>query len=71
MKTRFNTFKLNSYTNYRVLFLHKKTTVTAKNSDISDNRDYEQLQTVLECKRFGRFERRLNDPKTQISNSRL
>ena len=51
------------------LFAQEKTTVTAKNSDISDNLDLRAVATVFgDAKDLEDFERRLNDPKTQISN---
>lgn len=51
------------------LFAQDKTTVTAKNSDISDNLDLRAVATVFgDAKDLEDFERRLNDPKTQISN---
>ena len=51
------------------IFAQEKTTVTAKNSDISDNLDLRAVATVFgDAKDLEDFERRLNDPKTQISN---
>ena len=51
------------------LFAQEKTTVTAKNSDISDNLDLRAVATVFgDASNLEDFERRLNDPKTQISN---
>ena len=51
------------------IFAQEKTTVTAKNSDISDNLDLRAVATVFgDASNLEDFERRLNDPKTQISN---
>ncbi|WP_066224149.1 hypothetical protein [Formosa haliotis] len=45
------------------------TTVEAKDSDISDNLDLEAVSSVFgESKDLEDFEKRLNDPKAQISN---
>ncbi|WP_194768812.1 hypothetical protein [Tamlana sp. I1] len=45
------------------------TAVNSDNSDISDNLDLEALSSVFgESKDLEDFEKRLNDPKTQISN---
>ncbi len=45
------------------------TTVNAKNSDISDNLDLRAVASVFgDSKNLEDFERRLNDPKNQISN---
>ena len=46
-----------------------KTTVRASNSDISDNLDLRAVATIFgDASNLEDFERRLNDPKTQISN---
>ena len=46
-----------------------KTTVRANNSDISDNLDLRAVATLFgDAKDLEDFERRLNDPKSQISN---
>lgn len=45
------------------------TTITASNEDISDNLDLEAVASVFgESKDLEDFEKRLNDPETQISN---
>ena len=45
------------------------TTVKASNSDISDNLDLRAVATIFgDASNLEDFERRLNDPKTQISN---
>jgi hypothetical protein len=46
-----------------------QTTVYAKNSDISDNLDLRAVASMFgESANLQDFERRLNDPKYQISN---
>ncbi len=46
-----------------------KTTVTAQNDEISDNLDLEAVASVFgEAKDLEDFEKRLNDPETQLSN---
>ncbi len=46
-----------------------RTTVTATSSDISDNLDLRAVASIFgESRDLQDFERRLNDPKTQISN---
>lgn len=51
------------------IFAQEKTTVTATNSDISDNLDLRAVATIFgDASNLEDFERRLNDPKTQISN---
>ncbi len=50
-------------------FAQDKTTVTATNNDISDNLDLRAVASIFgESENLEDFERRLNDPKTQISN---
>src|SRR5690606_10008487 len=50
-------------------FAQDKTTVTATSNDISDNLDLRAVASIFgESKDLEDFERRLNDPKTQISN---
>ncbi len=50
-------------------FAQDVTTVEAKNSDISDNLDLEAVASLFgECENLEDFEKRLNDPDTQISN---
>jgi hypothetical protein len=51
------------------IFAQDKTTVRATTSDISDNLDLRAVATVFgDASNLEDFERRLNDPKTQISN---
>lgn len=69
MKTRLIHLSLIATLTIGSLFAQEKTTVTAKNSDISDNLDLRAVATVFgDAKDLEDFERRLNDPKTQISN---
>jgi hypothetical protein len=50
-------------------FAQDKTTVNAKSSEISDNLDLRAVASIFgDAKDLEDFERRLNDPKTQISN---
>ncbi|TNJ45741.1 hypothetical protein KFZ70_10335 [Tamlana fucoidanivorans] len=52
-----------------ITFAQDKTTVTAKNDEISKNLDLEAVASVFgESKDLEDFEKKLNDPKTQISN---
>ena len=45
------------------------TTITANSDDISDNLDLEAVASIFgDSKDLEDFEKRLNDPKTQISN---
>ncbi|MEP6803786.1 MAG: hypothetical protein ABI892_04625, partial [Flavobacterium sp.] len=49
--------------------VQSQTTVYAKNSDISDNLDLRAVASIFgESANLQDFERRLNDPKYQISN---
>ncbi len=51
------------------LYAEDVTTVEAKDSDVSDNLDLEAVASVFgESKDLEDFEKRLNDPDTQISN---
>ena len=51
------------------LYAEDVTTVEAKDSDISDNLDLEAVASVFgEAKDLEEFEKKLNDPETQISN---
>lgn len=50
-------------------FAQDVTTITASSDDISDNLDLEAGASIFgESKDLEDFEKRLNDPKTQISN---
>jgi hypothetical protein len=69
MKTKLIHLSLLASLKIGSLFAQEKTTITAKNSDISDNLDLRAVATVFgDAKDLEDFERRLNDPKTQISN---
>lgn len=69
MKTKLIHLSLLASLTIGSLFAQEKTTITAKNSDISDNLDLRAVATVFgDAKDLEDFERRLNDPKTQISN---
>lgn len=69
MKTKLIHLSLMASLTIGSLFAQEKTTVTAKNSDISDNLDLRAVATVFgDAKNLEDFERRLNNPKTQISN---
>jgi hypothetical protein len=51
------------------LLAQDKTTVTATNSEISDNLDLRAIATIFgEASDLEDFEKRINDPKAQISN---
>jgi hypothetical protein len=50
-------------------FAQDVTTITASSDDVSDNLDLEAVASIFgESKDLEDFEKRLNDPKTQISN---
>ncbi len=69
MKTKIFTLAI-----FTLLFVNQSnaqdvTTVNAKNSDISDNLDLRAVASIFgESSNLEDFERRLNDPKEQISN---
>ena len=51
------------------LYAEDVTTVEAKNTEISDNLDLEAIASVFgEAKDLEEFEKKLNDPETQLSN---
>jgi len=51
------------------LYATDTTTVKAKSTEISDNLDLEAVATLFgEAKNIEEFEKKLNDPKTQVSN---
>ncbi|MDP5096964.1 MAG: hypothetical protein NWP90_04665, partial [Flavobacterium sp.] len=69
MKTKLLTLSVMATFSISTLFAQDKTTVTAQNSDISENLDLRAVATVFgDASDLEDFERRLNDPKTQISN---
>lgn len=69
MKTKLLTLSILTSLTMNVLVAQEKTTVKASNSDISDNLDLRAVATIFgDASNLEDFERRLNDPKTQISN---
>lgn len=69
MKTRLFTSVLGSLLLAIPTFAQDKTTVTANSSDISDNLDLKAVASIFgDASNLEDFERRLNDPKSQISN---
>ena len=69
MKTKILTFAILSLWSVTSVFAQDRTTVTATNSDISDNLDLRAVASIFgDSQDLADFERRLNDPKTQISN---
>jgi len=69
MKTTIISLSLLSLLSISSVFAQDKTTVTATNSEISDNLDLRAVASLFgEAANLADFEQRLNDPKTQISN---
>lgn len=69
MKAKFITSILGAIFMVMPSLAQDKTTVRANSSDISDNLDLRAVATIFgDSKDLEDFERRLNDPKTQISN---
>jgi hypothetical protein len=69
MKTKLITSALLSFLFSWTFFAQDRTTVNAMNSDISDNLDLRAVASIFgESQNLDDFERRLNDPKLQISN---
>ncbi len=69
MKTRLFTSVIGSLLLALPTFAQDKTTVTANNSDISDNLDLKAVASIFgDASNLEDFERRINDPKSQISN---
>ena len=67
MKTKTFTLALFAFTN--VFFAQDRTTVNATSSDVSDNLDLRAVASVFgESRNLEDFERKLNDPKLQLSN---
>ncbi len=67
MKIKFLTIALFAITN--AIFAQDRTTVNATNSEISDNLDLRAVASLFgDSQNLEDFERRLNDPKLQISN---
>jgi len=69
MKTKILSFSILSLLSITSVFAQDRTTVTANNSEISDNLDLRAVASIFgDSENLADFERRLNDPKTQISN---
>ena len=69
MKTKIVTLTLLSLLSISTAFAQDRTTVTANNSDISDNLDLRAVASIFgDSDNLEDFERRLNDPRAQISN---
>src|SRR6218665_703650 len=69
MKTKIFIFALFTSLFTTVGFAQDRTTVTATNSEISDNLDLKAVASIFgDSQNLEDFERRLNDPKIQISN---
>ena len=69
MKTRLFTLVIGSLLLTLPSIAQDKTTVTANSSDISDNLDLKAVASIFgDASNLEDFERRLNDPKSQISN---
>jgi len=69
MKTKIFTLILLSVFSTTSIFSQDRTTVTANNSDISDNLDLRAVASIFgDSDNLEDFERRLNNPKAQISN---
>ncbi|KOS05361.1 hypothetical protein AM493_04430 [Flavobacterium akiainvivens] len=69
MKTSIINTALVAFLSIGSIFAQDVTTVTANNTDISDNLDLQAVASIFgESSDLEDFERRLNDPKNQISN---
>ena len=69
MKTKLFKIGLFALLSVSQLFAQDVTTVRANNSDISDNLDLQAVASIFgDSRDLEDFERRLNDPSTQISN---
>lgn len=69
MKTRIFASVIGSLLLAIPTFAQDKTTVTANSTDISDNLDLKAVASIFgDASNLDDFERRLNDPKSQISN---
>lgn len=69
MKTKIFTLAIVALWSVTSVFAQDRTTVTATNSDISDNLDLRAVASIFgDSKDLNDFEQRLNDPKAQISN---
>lgn len=69
MKTTIIRLSILSILSFSSVIAQDKTTVTATNSEISDNLDLRAVASLFgDSENLADFEQRLNDPKTQISN---
>ena len=69
MKTKFITLIILVFTVITTSFAQDRTTVSAQNSEISDNLDLRAVSSIFgDSRNLEDFERRLNDPQSQISN---
>lgn len=69
MKTKILSLTMLSLLSISSILAQDRTTVTANNSEISDNLDLRAVASIFgDSKNLDDFERRLNDPKIQISN---
>ncbi|MES2410803.1 MAG: hypothetical protein V4535_05095 [Bacteroidota bacterium] len=69
MKTKIFSLAMMSLWSLSSVFAQDRTTVTANNSDISDNLDLRAVASIFgDSRDLSDFERRLNDPNSQISN---
>ena len=69
MKTKIITLSVLSLLSITAVFAQDRTTVSAYNSEISDNLDLKAVASIFgDSRDLADFERRLNDPKIQISN---
>lgn len=69
MKMKILCLAMTSLLSFSSVFAQDRTTVTANNSDISDNLDLRAVASIFgDSRDLSDFERRLNDPNAQISN---
>jgi len=69
MKTKILSLTMLFLMSITSVFVQDRTTVTANNTEISDNLDLRAVASIFgDSKNLDDFERRLNDPKIQISN---
>ena len=69
MKTKIITLSVLTVLSLSTLFAQDRTTVSAYNSEISDNLDLRAVASIFgDSRDLADFERRLNDPEIQISN---
>lgn len=69
MKTKIITLALLSIVSITSVFAQDRTTVTANNSEISDNLDLRAVASIFgDSKNLEDFERKLNNPEVPISN---